>query len=63
MYKIGEKVDLSKKVLEIDIESEVFNCLKQDLNKEIQRCIKKVYNQEFESGEISVKLAIKIPEA
>lgn len=63
MYKIDEKVDLSKKVLDIDIESEVFNCLKQDLNKEIQRCIFKVFNEAFESEEITVKLGIEIPEA
>lgn len=63
MFKIKENVDLSKKVLDIDVESPVFQCLLKDLNKEIQRCIKKVYDEEFESGEISLKLTIEIPEA
>ena len=63
MQKVDEKVDLSRRVLEIDVNSPVFNCLLQDLNKEIQRCIKKVYDEEFESGEISLKLSVEIPEA
>lgn len=63
MFKVDEKIDLSKKVLGIEIDSPVFFCLLQDLNKEIQRCIRKVFNEEFESGEITVKLGIEIPEA
>lgn len=63
MYKVDERVDLSKKVLEIDVNSPIFNCLLQDLNKEVQRCIKKVYEEEFEAGEITVKLSLEIPEA
>lgn len=63
MQKVDERVDLSRKVLDIDIDSPVFNCLLQDLNKEIQRCIKKVYEEEFEAGEITVKLSLEIPEA
>lgn len=63
MYKVDEKVDLSKKVLEIDVESPVFYALMDDLNKEIQRCIFKVYNEKFEAGEISLKLSIEIPDA
>lgn len=63
MQKIDERVDLSRKVLEIGMDSPVFNCLLKDLDKEIQRCIKKVYDEEFESGEISLKLSIEIPKA
>lgn len=62
MKKIDEKIDLSRAVLDIDIESPVFNCLLMDINKEIQRCIQKVYDGEFEAGEISVKLTIELPE-
>lgn len=61
MEKVSEKVDLSKKVLEIDIESPVFKCMLHDLNKEIKRVIEKVYDEEFEAGEITVKLALMIP--
>ena len=61
MHKIDENIDLSKRVLDIEIDSPVFNALLSDLNKEIQRCIQKVYDEEFEAGEISLKLAIEIP--
>jgi len=61
MNKIYEHMDLSKIVLDIDIDSEVFNALRSDLNKEVQRCIKEVFNEEFESGEITLKLNIEIP--
>lgn len=63
MQKVDERVDLSKKVLEIDVDSPVFDCLLKDLNSEIQRCVKKVYEEEFEAGEITIKLSIEIPEA
>lgn len=63
MQKVDERIDLSKRVLEIDIDSPVFNCLLKDLNSEIQRCVKKVYEEEFEVGEITIKLSIEIPEA
>lgn len=62
MLKIDENIDLSKRVLDIDIKSPVFNCLLQDLNEEIQRCIKNVYEEKFEAGEISIKLTIEIPD-
>lgn len=62
MIKINENVDLSRRVLGIDIDSPVFLCLLQDIDKEIQRCIRKVFENEFESGEISIKLNIEIPE-
>lgn len=63
MEKINERLDLSRKVLDIDVDSPVFNCLLKDLNREIQRCVKKVYEEEFEAGEITVKLSLEIPEA
>ena len=60
MIKIDEKVDLSRKALEIDIESPIFNSMLHDLNLEIKRVIEKVYNEEFENGEISLKLKLDI---
>ncbi len=60
MIKIDEKIDLSKKVLEIDIESPIFNTMLHDLNLEIKRVIEKVYDEEFETGEISLKLKLNI---
>lgn len=60
MIKIDEKIDLSKKVLEIDIKSPIFNAMLHDLNLEIKRAIEKVYDEEFEVGEISLKLKLNI---
>ena len=60
MVKIDEMRDLSKKVLEIDINSPVFAGMLDDLNKEIQRVIQNVYEGKFASGEISLKLELKI---
>lgn len=61
MNKISERIDLSKKVLDIDIESPVFKCLLHDLDMEIQRVIKQVYDEKFEGGEITLKLGIELP--
>lgn len=63
MRKIREEIDLSRQVLEIDIESPVFNGMLHDLNKEIRRGVDKVYDEEFESAEITVKLTLEIPQA
>jgi len=63
MRKISELLDLSKSVLDIDIESPVFNGLLNDLDKEIQRVVQSVYNGDFASGEISLKLELKIRDA
>lgn len=63
MIKVDEKIDLSKMTLDIDIASPVFYAMLNDLDKEIQRCIKKVFDEEFESGEISLKLSIELPNA
>jgi len=63
MIKINENIDVSKRVLTIDIGSPVFSCMLGDINGEIQRVIEKVFEKEFISGEITVKLSIEIPEA
>lgn len=63
MQKINEILDLSEKVLDIEIDSPVFEKMLDDLNKEIQRVIQSVYDGEFASGEISVKLNLEIIEA
>lgn len=63
MQKINEILDLSEKVLDIEIDSPVFEKMLDDLNKEIQRIVKSVYDGKFASGEISVKLNLEITEA
>jgi len=63
MLKINEKIDLSKKVLDIDVYSPIFAEMLDNLNAEIQRTIKKVYDKDFANGEISLKLSIDIPNA
>lgn len=60
MKKISENIDLSKKVLEIDIQSPIFTCMLQDLDNEIVRVIDKVYRGEFEAGEVNLKLSLAI---
>lgn len=60
MNKVNEKIDLSRKILEIDIESPIFKNMLHDLNLEIKRAIEKVYDEEFEVGEISLKLKLSI---
>lgn len=62
MYKVNEREDLSRKILDIDVDSPVFSIILKDLDKEIQRVIGQVYNKEFESGEITLKLNIEIHE-
>lgn len=61
--KITEKMDYTKKILEISIESEIFSSMLKDLDSEIQRCIHHVYDEKFESGEITLKLTIELPES
>lgn len=61
MIKVDEKIDFSKKVLDISIESEIFKGMLKDIDSEIQRCIKHVYDEKFESGEITLKLTIELP--
>lgn len=62
MKKIDENIDMSKRVLEIDIESPMFNSMLHDLNMEIQRGIAEVYHEEFEAAEITLKLVLNIQE-
>ena len=61
MNKISEKLDLSRKVLDIDIESPIFDEMKGALDKQIQKVIQLVYDGDFQSGEISLKLNIELP--
>ncbi len=49
-------------ILEIDIKSPIFNEMLSDLDKEIKRVVEKVYEEEFETGEITLKLSLEIPE-
>jgi hypothetical protein len=63
MYKIDEKIDFTKKVFAISIESEIFKGMLKDIDCEIQRCINHVYDEKFEAGEITLKLSIELPEA
>ena len=43
-------------ILEININSSIFESMLTDLDKEIKRVVEKIYNEEFESGEITLKL-------
>lgn len=61
MRKIDEREDLSRRVLEVDIDSPVFNPMLDKLNEQIIEVIKKVYNEEFESGDVSLKLTLTVP--
>lgn len=61
MNKISEKLDLSRKVLEIDIESPIFDEMRGALDKQIQKVIQLVYDGNFQSGEVSLKLNIELP--
>jgi hypothetical protein len=61
MQELSEKVDLSKKVLGVDINSPIFQSMLNKLNYQIVEVIKKVYDKEFESGDISLKITLKVP--
>lgn len=63
MEKITENIDLSKRVLDVDIDSPIFNKMRSSLNKQILNVINLVFNDEFKSGEISLKLEIELPTA
>jgi hypothetical protein len=60
---VNEKHDYSREIFEISIESAIFNSMLNNLNAEIQRCIQNVYDERFESGEVTLKLTIELPEA
>lgn len=61
MNKISEKLDLSRMVLDIDIESPIFDEMRGALDKQIQKVIQLVYDGNFQSGEVSLKLNIELP--
>ena len=61
MKEISENVDLSKEVLNVNIDSPVFKPILDNLNEKIIEVVKKVYNEEFESGDISLKLTLTVP--
>lgn len=63
MIKVNEKIDLSNKVLEIDIESPIFTIMLHDLNMEIKRAVGKIFERDFEGGEITLKIKVEIPDA
>lgn len=52
--------DLSREVLQIDIESPIFSEMLSNVDTEIQRVISKVFNKEFEGGEITLKISIEL---
>ncbi|GEM_PF-1351847 len=61
MNKISEKLDLSRKILDIDVESPIFDEMRGALDKQIQKVIQLVYDGNFQSGEISLKLNLELP--
>lgn len=61
MKEISENVDLSREVLNVDIDSPVFKPMLDNLNGKIIETVKKVYNEEFESGDISLKITLTVP--
>ncbi len=63
MVKISEMLDLSKKVLDIEVDSPVFENMLIGLNDEIKRVVKSIYNGDFASGEISLKLDLRLTDA
>lgn len=63
MRKVDEKVDLSKKVLDIQIDSPIFEQMLNELNAEIGRSIKKVYDNDFVGGDVTLKISLEVPES
>jgi hypothetical protein len=61
MRQISEKVDLSKKVLEVDVESPIFEKMFKQFNYSLIEVIKKVYDGDFESGDVTLKLTLEVP--
>lgn len=62
MEKVKENIDLSRKVLDVSIDSPVFQPMLENLNEKIIEVIKQVYSEDFESGDITLKLTLKTPE-
>lgn len=61
MQELSEKVDISKKVLGVDINSPIFQAMFNELNLQMVEVIKKVYDKKFESGDITLKITLKVP--
>ncbi|MBV4446646.1 hypothetical protein KM799_08525 [Clostridium tyrobutyricum] len=61
MKKINEKVNFSKQVLGVNIDSPIFQDMINDLNKQIVNVVKQVYDEKFESGDIALKLTLSVP--
>jgi len=61
MIKIGEREDLSKAILNVDLNSPIFDSMREELNEQIKNVLAKAYNGEFASGDISLKLTLSIP--
>jgi hypothetical protein len=61
MRKLYEKEDLSRKVLEVNIDSPVFQPILDKFNEQIIEVIRQVYNEEFESGDVTLKLTLSVP--
>jgi hypothetical protein len=53
---------LQREVLEMELTSPIFDEMREQLDAAIKDCITRVYNKEFESGEVTLKLSIELPE-
>lgn len=54
--------ELDREVLEIELQSPIFNGMREQLGEAIQEAFEKVFNKEFEAGEIALKLSVSMPE-
>lgn len=61
MTQIGEKTDLSRAVLNVDLDSPLFENMRGELDEQIKKVLLKAYNKEFASGDISLKLTLAVP--
>lgn len=52
---------MSRKVLDVSIDSPVFQPMLKNLDKKIIEVIKQVYSGDFESGDIALKLKLETP--
>ena len=50
------------RILEMNLESPIFDELREQFDKAIKDAIKVVYNREFADAEITLKLSIELPE-
>ncbi|WP_234121162.1 hypothetical protein [Clostridium hydrogenum] len=61
MRQISEREDLSRAVLNVDLNSPIFKPMLEELNVAMIEVLKKAYNGEFESGDISLKITLAVP--